>query len=848
MTSASKMGGGGGPEKPFGALAKCSSCMVVGDNLGPYYSAVADDSSQASKKREAAMLFTAAESALDNGEDPKQAEQTAMEALAISRKLEDLDALADTLRLVIRAYCLQADVASYEEGQGDSDTAKACLAKADQLAKDELGSFCRKNHQKGEAAMQLAVAEVQLAKRTYHARQLAFEAATTAQTLYSRIGDKKMEATTLLTMVPVHVANREKGKAEEAAEKALALFKGSGDKLGEAKALRELATARGVGSTYMAINEAIKSARDAAALFQQLDHKKASASATLSIAQWCLDIDEPQKAIPAARDALGALQELGQDRGSLGAAWSILAQAHVMQEQAGQALHLVNEAYAHFQKTGDKKQEVVAEHLQAYVHMVKGAKEEALRAAQASVATSQDLNDRALEAWSLLVLCQCKIEMQDFQGALQDAQEAATIFTFLDDMDEEMGLAQCFIGDLYYMLGKYSHGRGAVQRALDRFEKERSKHGQILALTVLVGIEEAMKTERKKDDFQKIIDHATQQCQEMQDVRAEAGVHEYATDLFLFLGKPSKALVHAKQRRELLRDAGFRIKEMRAMHMCAFVLNQTDDVVEAGRMSREGLRFSRTTGDKTMEVQMMIQVIVANSAIMMTALDEKTMKNTSDETVKLARDAVTLARKVGEGAVRGPALFWLARVLLLTQGEEPMRMANEALALFRKDQQKGPEASTLLLVAQIHYSLGEREQAITIANQAMAIFQDVGDSKGTSLVEELIQMLAPKQMQMFQDVIDEGAVAAVSAAVVPVKKGLNPADVKIKLRDMVRELIATDTVEIDTPLMDSGVDSLSSVQFRNDVAKEFQTNLPASLIFDYPNLGSLTEYLVEHVN
>merc|ERR1719203_1038558 len=111
------------------------------------------------------------------------------------------------------------------------------------------------------------------------------------------------------------------------------------------------------------------------------------------------------------------------------------------------------------------------------------------------------------------------------------------------------------------------------------------------------------------------------------------------------------------------------------------------------------------------------------------------MKNVSDETVKMARDAVGLARKVGEGAVRGPALFWLARVLLLTQGEEPMRMANEALALFRKDQQKGPEASTLLLVAQIHYSLGEREQAITIANQALEIFTEVNDAKGISLVQ-----------------------------------------------------------------------------------------------------------------
>lgn len=848
MSTVSKMGGGGTVEKHIGAFIKNSACMVVGDNLGPYYSSVADDSSQASKKREAAMLFTAAESALDNGEDPEQAERTALEALTISRSIKDDDAVADTLRLVVRACCSQADVAFYEEGQGDSDSAKAALAKADQLAGDELTSACGKRHERGEAAMQLSTAEIQLARRTYQARQLALEAATTAQTLYNRIGDKKMEATTLLTMVPVHVANKNKTEAEQAADKALALFKGSGDKLGEAKTLRELATVRSMGGTYMAVSDAMKTAKDAVSLFSQLERKSLQASTLLTVAQWCLDVDEPQKAIPSVKDALTIIQELGQDRGNLGTAWSLLAQAYVMQEQSSQALQQVNEGLAHCQKTGNKKQEVVAWHLHSYVNTVKGEKEESLRAAQNALAISQDVNDRSLEAWSLLVLCQSKIDMDDMEGALRDAQEAATIFTFLDDMDEEMGLAQCFIADLYYMLGKFSLGKGAVQRALDRFEKEHSENGRILALTILVGIEERMKTERKKSDFVYLLEMALTACKNVEDVRSEASVHQYASDLFLFLGKHSKALEHAKLRRDILRDSGYRIKEMRAMHTIAYILNQTDDTVEAGRMSREGLRFARSIGDKTMEVNMMLQVIIANSSVMMTAVDEKTMKNISDETIKLARDAVGLARKVGEGSVRAPALFWLARILLLTQGEEPMRTANEALSLFRKDHMKGPEASTLLLVAQIHYSLGEREQATTIANQALEIFNEVNDKKGVALVQELIEMLAPKRgMQMMVEE-DEGVVAAVSAAVVVAPKGLNPNDVKIKLRDMVRELIANDTVEIDTPLMDSGVDSLSSVQFRNDVAKEFQTNLPASLIFDYPNLGSLTEYLVEHVN
>jgi len=54
-----------------------------------------------------------------------------------------------------------------------------------------------------------------------------------------------------------------------------------------------------------------------------------------------------------------------------------------------------------------------------------------------------------------------------------------------------------------------------------------------------------------------------------------------------------------------------------------------------------------------------------------------------------------------------------------------------------------------------------------------------------------------------------------------------------------------DDVHDDTPLMDTGLDSLSSVQFRNDLTRDFQVKLPASLMFDYPTIGALSEKIVE---
>merc|ERR1719414_326894 len=78
-----------------------------------------------------------------------------------------------------------------------------------------------------------------------------------------------------------------------------------------------------------------------------------------------------------------------------------------------------------------------------------------------------------------------------------------------------------------------------------------------------------------------------------------------------------------------------------------------------------------------------------------------------------------------------------------------------------------------------------------------------------------------------------------------IKKGLDPLVVKNKIRQLVSDALDADEISLDTPLMDSGLDSLASVSFRNDVSKEFSTTLPASLIFDYPTITSLTSYMVE---
>merc|ERR1719251_540525 len=91
---------------------------------------------------------------------------------------------------------------------------------------------------------------------------------------------------------------------------------------------------------------------------------------------------------------------------------------------------------------------------------------------------------------------------------------------------------------------------------------------------------------------------------------------------------------------------------------------------------------------------------------------------------------------------------------------------------------------------------------------------------------------------------DPGAAAVESVAAKP--KGLDPGFVRKQLMTFVKDVMATDDeLELDSPFMEAGMDSMSSVSLMSMVAKEFQMALSPSLVFDFPTVRALEQHLVE---
>jgi len=77
--------------------------------------------------------------------------------------------------------------------------------------------------------------------------------------------------------------------------------------------------------------------------------------------------------------------------------------------------------------------------------------------------------------------------------------------------------------------------------------------------------------------------------------------------------------------------------------------------------------------------------------------------------------------------------------------------------------------------------------------------------------------------------------------------GVDAQIVKSKILELAGHIIGeTDDIELDTPLMEAGLTSNSAVLLRDELSKDLPGfSLPATLIFDYPSITSISDFVVE---
>jgi acyl carrier protein len=75
-------------------------------------------------------------------------------------------------------------------------------------------------------------------------------------------------------------------------------------------------------------------------------------------------------------------------------------------------------------------------------------------------------------------------------------------------------------------------------------------------------------------------------------------------------------------------------------------------------------------------------------------------------------------------------------------------------------------------------------------------------------------------------------------------EGWTPEAISSNVSDIAHEVLAGESVDEDTPLMDAGFDSLSAIAFRTTLCKAIGgPRIPGTLLFDYPTIRQISAYL-----
>merc|ERR1712046_51655 len=229
-----------------------------------------------------------------------------------------------------------------------------------------------------------------------------------------------------------------------------------------------------------------------------------------------------------------------------------------------------------------------------------------------------------------------------------------------------------------------------------------------------------------------------------------------------------------------------------------------------------------------------------------------------------AAQAVVASGKVPDKALRAMALFLRANVLTWCfMPEKALSSAVESSKLFQESGNEQMEAASLAFCIDLHLVSNNIEQAKECAETALQIARDMGDAQleeeildawqrvddkefGVVEVKEYVAQVQQSFDMPGMDMMPQGGGGGGGSVAAFGKAKLDPVATGKKLMELVSSVMAGDEeVQQDSPLMEAGMDSLSSVQFVNEVSREFQMSFSPSLVFDFPTVSALADHIIE---
>ncbi|CAE7770099.1 TTC28 [Symbiodinium sp. CCMP2592] len=810
-------------------------------DIGVKHAALAEDASLQADLQEASRLLAEAEASLSRGRI-EDSQSVAKKALEQFRACKSAQGVADATRV---AMCALAEFESRKEA----------LA----LGQEHLKDVRAAGNKEQEAMALQSLAEVATFRCRGELRDSALAWADEAVTLQRELGNKKLEGFALLAAASACTQKSVKAhqrkhylRAIKSLKAAIQLFTECPEedvvgRSGEARALHGLASATGRLEDF---RKSVSHAREAAAMFQQLGLRKEEGLELEFLARLQLQLGHYKEGRKSAEEALKIFIKLGNSTWQ-GVALRTCVKALLRAKKVKEARKLVNRRMDIFKEAKDVVGIAATLDATAEVVMVEGDPSGAAKMLQEAIKLSKDtkMKERQLKKYEATLMAEMAnfyLQGQKYDDALDQARKACHLFQKMDCEVEMATTISTMVMSLLCM-ERPDEALEETNRAIKIYESLNDKKGEGLAwinhcsgLTKMGRFEEAQKIAMRARDI-----FASQKL-----LIGEGQALDHLSSLHMTKGDFTKSATCAKRAKQIFSEAScFRQEAFMAWAEAEalFGLAQMQD--------------DHKPGDDLPE----------------------SFKKACDA----AEEALKLAKAVDDDILVMHSQQVVAKTRIMSfrhwEAEEPVQ---EALEIAQKNSQSMEEASLFLLKAQIHICNGEDDKAQEVAKTARTLFEELGSEQGVEQAREIIDgdylrqreqeetgvtaatpmPMMPSESQMYGSggiggrsggpmPMGGGApppqqmAAAPSAAApaAPPKGGPTLEQVQESVQDIAMSLIGADELELDTPLMDAGLDSLASVEFQNMLTKEFRgVAMPSTLMFDFPTAKEIASHIKDN--
>lgn len=630
-----------------------------------------------------------------------------------------------------------------------------------------------------------------------------------ALALFRDLGDAEGEVKALLVMAAKQLLKEDPREALRFASEAQVVSRRQGYVKGELAALRTTVRAHLDKGAKV---EAVREARDAAAWFEKSGDLFSQAAALDVLSQAHLGNDQKSEALRAGWDSMRLLRGLG-DPVALARALVAVAMLHLANGQEDWALEAVREARAVSEEAGDRRGEALAQHALLHAYQQKNESEPALAAGNQAQGLFRDVKDKRWMASTLLALCGVYRSSGKVQLASSSAQRARWVF---EEVGDRKGQADALVvaAEIYHESGELDRAMRAAKKAQAILDAGGYLKSNAIALHLVANVHLAR--DEPEDATRLAIDSRT--LSKRVDYKKGEGL----------------AML-------MLANAGLN-QAMRENTKMEKIRPHTEEVIDEN--PAPPMQYGMPAPEF---FHPHVEFDIADKQQVECEKQWEVLKDALERAVKVAKEAVLFASKADDKELYASTLHTLGQVQIMNnQAEDALKSASHALMLGRERNDKHREAMSLILSAQAYLACQKSDEALSAAERGVRMAKKAGkgwaEAYGNQVLEQITGgPVAPppeekKEGEGEEEVKEEEEFV-----------GLDPANVRDQVREEVAQLIGLDEDSLfdDTPLMDSGMDSLSSVEFRNVLAKDFSMNLPATITFDFPSIKSLTGFIVE---